>query len=182
MVCNERMQHLKKFHALALKSGIVPVAESGSSSIETSNISMHKSAHSHLSLDTSVLAGASKLPLSMLEGIWKKAAELLKTDGAVVPAPGMDSAMCVSSYGGKRPHLVSQKRGGNFACDSDCPNWKGLGICAHAVAAAEMCGKLAEFIAFYKRAKKFPILPNLLKQQCPKEGAERVVESHKAKR
>ncbi len=64
-----------------------------------------------MSLGVDALAGKAKLPQTMLEGIWNTAAELLKTEGAIVSAPGMGSgAKFVKSYCGKRPHLVTLKK------------------------------------------------------------------------
>lgn len=81
--------------------------------------------HLYLLLDT--FADAVRVPQNYLEGIWNKAAELLKTDDAIVPAPGIGAdAKFILSYRGKRPHLVIPKKGSIFACDSDCPNWKGI--------------------------------------------------------
>ena len=169
----QRTQHLKKFHSLALVEVSTPnLSEDGSSSqISPSSIldcGGKNSTTTSLSLDTTTLAGVSKLPLTMLQGIWNKATELLKTDGAVVPAPGIDSAMCVLSYNGKRPHLVTEKKGGNFTCDQDCPNWKGLGICSHIIAVAEVRGKLNEFITCFERAKKIPNLTKFAEATMPK--------------
>ena len=51
-----------------------------------------------------------RIPLTCLEGIWSKAEELLKTDGAIVSAPGVSSgSKFVQSYSGHRPHLVTPK-------------------------------------------------------------------------
>ena len=104
---------------------------------------------SSLSVSVDAVAGSVRVPLNCLEGIWNKAAELLRTDGAIV-----FSSRCwqgckiyiVLSYTGQKPHLVVPKKGGSFACDQDCPNWKGLKICSHSVAVADLCGKLPEFI------------------------------------
>ena len=64
-----------------------------------------------------------RIPLTCLEGIWSKAAELLQTEAAIVSAPGVgDGAKFVLSYSGHKPHLVVPKKGGGFACDNECPN------------------------------------------------------------
>lgn len=128
---------------------------------------------SSLSVHINTFADAVRVPRNCLEGIWNKAAELLKTDDAIVPAPGVGAdAKFVLSYQSNKPHLVIPKKGGNFACDSECPNWKALGICAHSVAVAELCKKLSEFIAYFKKVKK---TPNLTKLLCPEGGGERVM-------
>ena len=70
----------------------------------------------------------------------------ISTNDAIVPAPGQDLvARMVLSYSGKIPHMVTPKKGGEFSCDSSCPNWKSMGICAHSVAVAEINKKLTQF-------------------------------------
>ena len=66
--------------------------------------------------------------------------------------------------------LVVPKKGGSFVCDQDCPNWKALGICAHSVAVANLCSKLPEFVAWFKKAKVV-----LLKLLCQKEEGIKVL-------
>lgn len=97
----------------------------------------------------------SLTPLPVLEGIWKKASELLSEQNAVVKAPGHDDkARMVNSVSGPRPHLVVRKKGGQYGCDKSCPNWQSLSICAHAVAAAEDNGDLITYVSWFKKAKK----------------------------
>lgn len=70
--------------------------------------------------------GTARLPQNVIEGIRNKAAVMLKTNDATVSAPGMGfNAKFVMSFSAKKLHLVTQKKGGAFACDSDCPKWKG---------------------------------------------------------
>ena len=118
-----------------------------------------------------------------LQGIWNKAAELLTTEGAIVPAPGCDNgAKFVLSYQGKKPHLVILKKSDMFACDSDCLNWKGLGICAHSVAVAEPEGKLSNFVEKVLKAKKTPMISKFAEATMPKgrgRKGERRIESEK---
>ena len=45
---------------------------------------------------------------------------------------------------GKVPHMVTPNKSRSFCCDSNCVNWKSLGICAHSVAVAEINGKLLQ--------------------------------------
>lgn len=110
-----------------------------------------------------------RVPLNSLEGIWKKASELLKTENAIVPAPVVGTnAKFVLSYRGNRPHLVVPKKGGSFVCDSDCPNWKALSICAHSVAVAEFCHKLPEFVEKFRKSKKSPNLTKFADATMPR--------------
>ena len=92
---------------------------------------------STLSVSVHDVADDVRIPLTCLEGIWSKAAELLLTEETIVSAPGVgDSAKFVLSYSGRKPHLVVPKKGGAFVCDDECPNWKALSICSHLVAVA----------------------------------------------
>ena len=43
-----------------------------------------------LSVDYVAFAETSRIPLTCLQGIWNKPAEILDTEGAIVPAPGCD--------------------------------------------------------------------------------------------
>ena len=55
-----------------------------------------------------------------------------------------------------------------LACDSDCPNWKALGICAHSVAVAELSGKLPVFIERIKKCNKRPSISKFAEATMPK--------------
>ena len=44
----------------------------------------------------------------------------------------------VKNSSGPNPHMVTAKKTGQYACDSECPNWKSLGVCV--AAAEEMWG------------------------------------------
>ena len=98
-----------------------------------------------LSVDVNTVADGVQVPQNSLEVVCSKAAELLQTEGAIVSASGVgDGAKFVLSYRGRNPHLVVPRKGEAFGCDGNCPNWKALNICAHSVAAAELCIKLSE--------------------------------------
>ena len=78
-----------------------------------------------LSVDLESASEQVNIPIKCLEGIWTKASELINTNDAIAPGPGQDSgARMVLSYSGKVPHMVTLKKGGEFSCDSSCPNWK----------------------------------------------------------
>ena len=108
------------------------------------------------------------VPLKCLEGIWNKASQLIDTENAIVPAPGQDpEAKMVLSYSGKVPHMVTPKKSGDFSCDSNCPSWKAMGICAHSVAVAEVNNKLPQFLSTKKRKQAINVT-NLLTTTMPK--------------
>ena len=112
---------------------------------------------------------------SCLQGIWNKAGELLSTAGSIVSAHGhCPEARLVLSRSGKRPHLVLPSKAG-FKCDSDCVNFKSLGICSHTVVVAHINDQLPRFVSNLKKAKKQPNLTQLAVHKMPagagKKGA-----------
>ena len=122
-----------------------------------------------LSVDANTVAKSTNLPFTCVEGIWTKATELLQKDNAIVPAPGQSSeARMVLSYSNKVPHMVTPTKAGGFSCDTNCPNWKSIGICAHSVAVAQVNGKLEEFISVVKKKKKSPNVTALVTSTMPR--------------
>jgi len=122
-----------------------------------------------LSAKLSVLSSKLGLPTAAIEGIAKKAADILQTEGAIVSAPGQPvAARMVVSHSGKRPHLVlPKKKSGGMSCDDDCPQYKSAKLCSHTVAAAESNKQLDQFIASYQ-GMKIPNLTKLVTAEMPK--------------
>ena len=121
------------------------------------------------SVDVQSAAEGMNVPLTCMEGIWRKAGELLQDPDAMVAAPGQGpEARMVLSYTGKAPHLVTPVKGGGYNCDSSCPNWKSIGFCSHTVAVADANTKLAQFLTFLRNKKKAPNLTNLLTSGIPR--------------
>ena len=58
-------------------------------------------------------------------------------------------------------------KNGRYSCDSDCPNWKSLGICSHSVAVAQMNDSLQEFCDYYRKSKRLPSMSQLLLSGMP---------------
>ena len=100
-----------------------------------------------LSVDLMCLAPYVGLPVVALEAMCAKAKELTETEGAITLAPGQcPTARMVLSHTGKRPHLVTPKRKGGFACDDDCPQYCSSGLCSHVIAVAENTGMLSDLV------------------------------------
>jgi len=72
----------------------------------------------------------------------------------------------VLSYSGKIPHMVSYNKTGDFTCDINYSNWKGLGICSHSVAVTEVNDQLQEFLSS-KKCQKPPNLANTVSTTAP---------------
>lgn len=164
----QREQHIRKFSNVSV-SDVSPGDLSGGTLSDSACLGRVLSPVSTLSVSVHDVADAVRIPLTCLEGIWNKAAELLKAEEAIVSAPGVgDGAKFVLSYSGRKPHLVVPKKGGAFACDGECPNWKALNICAHSVAVASLCGKLSEFVTWFKKIKRAPSLTKYAQATAPK--------------
>lgn len=126
------------------------------------------SSASVLSVDVQQVASEVTIPLAFLQGIWTKATELLSTTNSVVPAPGnCAEARLVLSRTGQRPHFVLPCKTGGFKCDSDCANYKSIGICSHTVVVAHLNNQLSTFVARVKKARKKPNLMKLAVHGMP---------------
>lgn len=109
-----------------------------------------------------------KVTLATVQGIWKKAEDLLSEPGSISSAPGYDSkCKMVLSRSGKRPHLVTCGRSGKFSCDNECPNWKLMNLCSHCVAVACVNDSLKEFCDQYRKSKHVPSVTQLLLTGLP---------------
>ena len=110
-----------------------------------------------LSVDVNSLASKVSTPLESLKGIRKKAEELLQLPNSMSPAPGQpDEARMVISSSGNRPHLVIPCKGDRFKCDTECINFKSLGLCSHTIAVAEYNKRLPEFLMEFQKTNKSP--------------------------
>jgi len=79
------------------------------------------------------------VPFASLEGIWKKATELVNSSTSIAPAPGHpQGAKMVASQSGSRPNLVRKGKGGLYHCDRECVNFQTLKMCSHVVAVAHV--------------------------------------------
>ena len=77
---------MKKFSNASV-TDIAPSSDLGQSASLTSEcLGRDLSCATSLAVDVHDVANSVRIPLNSLEGIWKKAAELLKTEGAIVPA------------------------------------------------------------------------------------------------
>jgi hypothetical protein len=162
-----RLKHMAKVRNQALYTSTV-----GSISISGELNSLPHFSQGHPSQSLSVqldsFAGSVKTPFPILEGIWKKAAEILNDPMKISSAPGCSPlARMVESKTRKRPHLVMPGRDGKFMCDADCPNYKAFGICSHVVSAAEANHMLSSFIDLFKRQNLVPNLSALVKVGMP---------------
>ena len=147
----QHQAHLRKVATASVNTS-TKLTETGSSSSLTKDVSPLS-----LSLDVSSVSEGIAVPLPCLQGIWNKDTELLNTSRAVTSASGHpEEAKMVMSSSGQRPHLVLPCKGSRFKCDSDCLNFKSLGICSHTLVVAELNKSLQEFVTSFKRSKRKP--------------------------
>ena len=121
-----------------------------------------------LSVSINDVESLINIPLPCLEGIWKKAADLIATPGNIAPAPGHPPEVkMVTSYSSQRPHLVMPCKSKIYKCDSDCLNYKSMGFCSHVVAVAELQKCLPRLISAYGKSKKQPNFTKLSTHGMP---------------
>ena len=155
MTSQQRQKHLERITHIQIQSP----GEVSSLHPPSQNLS--------LSIDVHEMTDQVNILFSCLQDIWNKAGELLSTAGSIVSAPGhCPEARLVLSRSGKRPHLVLPSKVG-FMCDSDCVNFKSLGICSHTVAVAHINDQLPQFVSNLKKAKKQPNLTQLAVHEMP---------------
>ena len=146
--------HLRKFHQISV---IDASQEPCASSIVLQN----------LSVDFVSIASHCILPNGLLQSIWDKASRSLNTSGAMAPASGHPpEARTVQSTFKTGFHLVVPGSSCKFSCD--CANYHSLSLCSHAVAVAEINGKLAQFVEWYRKFKKSPSVTKLLMKDASK--------------
>ena len=155
MTAQQRSSHLHKVHSTTVSN--VEKAEAGGRGTAC------------ISIDVEAAAKELNLPLTCIEGIWRKAGELIQKQNAIVAAPGQSlEARMVLSYTGKVPHMVIPTKAGGYSCDQSCPNWKSLGLCSHTVAVAELHGKLASLVSCVQKKKKMPNITQLTTATMPR--------------
>ena len=114
------------------------------------------------------------IPEPVLDGVWKKATNLLTSTNAIAKAPGSDEkAHSVISSSGNPPHMVTLRKNGQYVCDKSCANRNSLRICSHTVAVAELNRDLSQFVSWLIKAKKRPSLTKLVVTNMPMAGARK---------
>ena len=69
----------------------------------------------------------TKVPHATVEGIWNKAAMLIREENAIVVTPGCGPKdKMIKSKSGTAPHLVTTSDNFEYKCDDKCPQFKSL--------------------------------------------------------
>ena len=121
-----------------------------------------------------------KVPLSILEAMFEKAAFLTQTDGLVIPKPGFSDGSYVVAGTCNRIFCVTPGKEGSFKCDRACVN-STANICEHAIAVAEKCGKLPDFVQWFWRSKLRLSLTSLALNDAPKSVGKKQATNEKQK-
>ena len=158
MSIQQRKHHLTKVHSLAVVNS-TSVQESSNNGTCTSQLAMTMES----------AAKGLNVPLTCVEGIWRKATGLISDINVVVPDPGQSKeAQMVLSYSGKTLHLVTPTKGGGYNCDKNCSNWKSIAFSSHTVVVAHINDKRPQFVAFLQEKKKTPNLTQLVTFNMPR--------------
>ena len=115
---------------------------------------------STLAVSSTEFSSRVELPDATVKAIWQKAEALLKTDGSIVSAPGMQTSWYVESKSKQAPHLVRMSPKGSISCDKACEHFRSISICSHTVAIAQKTGTLESFTNSFAK-KKGKLSPNL---------------------
>ena len=110
-----------------------------------------------------------------LNNIWKKAANLVTSEGHILNAPWLsdEKARLVKSSSSPHPRIIkTQKNKKLYCCDDNCVMFKGFSLCAH-VAVAEHNGDLRSFLDSVS-ATCGPNLTAIANQECQVVLGERV--------
>ncbi len=170
MTSAQRTKHMSKVKSLPVLSPCSDVlAEDNTKHPQPSGaeIQQQHATVSTLSVDANTFAKGVHVPLTCVEGMFRKAIELLNDSEAVTAAPGScHESRMVLSYSGKIPHLVKPTKGG-YCCDSNCANWKSIGFCSHCIAVAELHGKLSQYASSLRKKKKVPNITKLVTSNMP---------------
>ena len=99
--------------------------------------------------------------------MFEKASSLIQTDGLVIPKPGSSDGSYLVAETYNRIFYVKLGKGGSFKCDRTCTN-STTNIREHVIAVAEKCGKLPDFVQWFRRSKSRPSLAGLALNGAPK--------------
>lgn len=121
----------------------------------------------------------------MLHSIWEAAEKLLNAKNAITSSPGnMEHARMVvrsTSHMGKGCQVKGAKKGSpvvfviyeNNSMFCECEFFASTKLCSHAVAVAEIIGKLSEYIQWVAKSKKSPNLAVLYKNKIPQNAGKK---------
>ena len=139
MNISQRQHHLSKVHSLAIakSTSIQDACTEKAGTVGTSQ----------LSVTVESAAKDMHVPMTCIEGIWRKATKLICDQNAIVPAPDQsEEAKMVLSFSGKTPHLVTPTKSG-YSCDHTGYHYNSV-ICADTGTVSLSPPSLTENVAY----------------------------------
>ena len=114
-----------------------------------------------------------EIPFPVLQGMFEKAATMVKDKSAVWRIPDQENDVTVRfmvhSKTTRNPRQVQVNvKSGKAQCDKDCVNWASYSMCSHTLAAAETADSLKEFLHWFKGRKRSPKLSAISNLNMPK--------------
>ena len=178
MTTDQRLHHIKKFNnTQARMEGDADFHSGGNDqSVSYCQDVTHGqfllTRESELPFSYEVAFAGTSVPEGVADGIWNKATALVSDAEAITSAPGCGPKdKMVKSKTGVAPHLVTNKKESQYACDDKCPQFKSIAICSHVIAAAQTNNDLENFMKWYrsksKRQVQTPNLMELAKHDMP---------------
>ena len=105
---------------------------------------------SQLSCSYDSIVDLSGIDRSILESMWKKAAEIVHSEGYITTIPGDSggTGRVVAGFSTSVPHIVTPgwKSTSTFCCDAKCTRYAAYRFCSHTLAVAEVNGCLPNYL------------------------------------
>lgn len=119
-----------------------------------------------------------EIPLPVLQGMFEKAATMVKDKSAVWRIPDESNEVAlrfmVHSKTSRYPRQVEVNvKTGKAQCDKDCVNWATYSMCSHTLAAAETADSLKEFLHWFKGRKRLPRLSAISNLNMPNNSGQK---------
>lgn len=117
-------------------------------------------------------ANIINVPPPILDGMIRKANNLLSSPQNVVPTPGASDGSYIVAGSSNKFHLVKPGKGGSWTCDATCVN-RSTKICEHILAATQENGSLQQFLTWFGRSRKRPNFLGMVEQGGPKNAGKK---------
>lgn len=131
--------------------------------------------------------GITTVSLPILQGMWKKAENLVQCTGDILKLPWSSDAKArlVKSSSSDHPHVVktNPRNMWQYLCDDKCPMYKAYSLCSHVIAAAHDNSDLHTFLQYYTDSQRGPNLTAIAIQGMPVgSGRKGGIPKHKRNR
>ena len=113
------------------------------------------------------------VPLSVLERMFEKAKSLVRNDDLVLEKLDATDGCYMVAGSANRIFCVSSGKEESFKCDRSCINIR-TKICKHVIALADKCGKLQQFVEWFRPSKYGASVSALALNGAPKSMGRKV--------